>query len=95
MDNSPGTTSSAPPSSPFDHRDDTTGRSPQRPRLVIDYSPETRRARNEAMRRAIAAMRAIGDDPDEDNDDFLRELDEANPGRFDLKRHHTDGPDPA
>ena len=61
----------------------------------IDRSPEARQRRAEAARAAVARMKAIHNDPDEDDGEFLRELDEANPGRFDLERFYTDGPDPA
>lgn len=61
----------------------------------IDRSPEAREARAKLVREAIARMRAIPDDPEEDDRAFLRELDEANPGRFDLKKYYDDGPDPA
>lgn len=61
----------------------------------IDRSPEARQARAALVREAIARMEAIVNDPDEDDREFLRELDEANPGRFDLKKYYDDGPDPA
>ena len=56
---------------------------------------EARRTRAESARAAVARMPAIRNGPDEDDGEFLRELDEADPGRFALKRFYTDGSDPA
>ena len=71
-----------------------SGRAPDRPSL-IDRSPEARQARAEAARAALARMKEIHNGPEEDDGEFLRELDRANPGRFDLARYYADGPDPA
>lgn len=68
---------------------------PQDRASLIDRSPEACRARAEAARAALDRMKEIRNGPDEDDGDFLRELDRANPGRFDLARYFADGPGPA
>lgn len=74
------------------HRADDTARGgtaiPERaPLLPIDRSPEARAARAAVAREAVARMRAIRNEPGEDDGEFLRELDEANAGRFELGKY--------
>ena len=64
-------------------------------RPPIRISREERQRRGLLAREVIAAMKAIENGPEEDDGEFLRALDESNPGRFDLKRYYSDNPDPA
>ena len=70
----------------------------QRPSLnrsPIRGTPEEQRQRMARAREAVAAMEAIENGPDEDDDDFLRFLDESHPGGLNLGRFYGNGSDPA
>ena len=59
---------------------------------VIPPTEEERRARSEALKRALAAMAAIPDDPAESDEEFWRAIDAGRPERPLFQRYYT--PDP-
>lgn len=61
----------------------------------IRISRDERRRRAVSARSVIADTGAIQSGPDEDDTDLFRALDEAYPGRFNLKELYADEPDPA
>lgn len=64
-------------------------------RSLIRISPEERKRRRSLAKEAVAAMRAVENGPDEDDREFLRDLDESRPGGMGLRRFYVDEPDPA
>lgn len=73
----------------------TFERSRKVPRLRLDErghaippTEDERRARSEALRRGLEKLRAMPDDPNESDEEFMRAIDAGRPERPPFKRYY-------